>query len=352
MLKINALRKTFPDFNLGPLQLEIPEGEYFVLLGPSGNGKSVLLELIAGMLRPDGGEIRLDGENITQEEMHKRKCGLLFQDYALFPNMTVFENIAYPLKNQRLTKVQIRNHVFNYAHEFEIESLLERPVDGLSGGEKQRVALARVLALQPKILMLDEPASSIDAGLKIKLHQYLRNINKQGLTILHVTHDYEEALALGQTIGIMHKGKIIQSGIPEEVFRHPANQFVAQLVGIKNFYRVQLKASESANTSIAVINENVSFSILYEAQTGTGYVFIESRNIILSNEAYQSSALNQFRGIVVQMIQQPNACEIELDIGVPVYARISSESLQKLGIKEGKKLWISFKASSCIFQAI
>ena len=192
MLEIKSLTYTIGTFTLPPFNLTVPEGSYTMLLGPSGSGKSVLLELIAGLRKPCGGAIWLDGTRIDSLPPAKRSIGLLFQDYALFPHLSVWQNIGYALKLRHIPREAIRQEVKRLANEFEIESLLHRFPDTLSGGERQRVALARTLIVRPRLLLLDEPLSALDAPLRNASRAFLKQINQSGQTIIHVTHDHQE----------------------------------------------------------------------------------------------------------------------------------------------------------------
>jgi len=192
ILEIRDLKYSVGNFTLPPLNLTVTEGSYTMLLGPSGSGKSVLLELIAGLRKPNGGAIYLDGVKINTFPPSGRSVGLLFQDYALFPHITVYQNIGYALRLRHSPKETIRHEVEKLAQEFEIESLLTRYPDTLSGGERQRVALARTLIVRPRLLLLDEPLSALDASLRSASRAFLKKINLSGQTIIHVTHDQQE----------------------------------------------------------------------------------------------------------------------------------------------------------------
>ncbi len=181
----------------------------------------------------------VDNEDVTRKKIQDRNIGLVFQDYAIFPNMTVFGNIAYSLHCRKIEKQEIHSRVLKMAEELNISNLLNRFTNNLSGGELQRVALARTLITSPKVLLLDEPLASIDASLKDDIKRIFRQLNRKGLTIVHVTHDYREAVSLATRVGVIHNGHIIQVGLPAEVFRKPVNKFVARYSGIRNFFRVK-----------------------------------------------------------------------------------------------------------------
>jgi ABC-type sugar transport system ATPase subunit len=187
MLKLCDINKKLGDFALSGINLDIPEGEYYVLLGRSGAGKTQLLELIAGLEKADGGSILLDNEDITCKKIQERKIGIVFQDYAIFPHMTVFGNIAYPLKVRNTPEDVVKSMVTESARQMNIVHLLKRSTRNLSGGERQRIALARTLVTLPRLLLLDEPLSSLDASLKDDMKRLLRKLNRDGHTIIHVT---------------------------------------------------------------------------------------------------------------------------------------------------------------------
>ena len=218
--------------------LAVEEGSFTTLLGPSGCGKTTLLRLISGFLQPDSGEILIDGINQNGIEVNKRKVGFVFQDYALFPHLSVSQNIAYGLKIQKNTKTEISDKVSEIAHALGIEDLLNRNIAELSGGQQQRVALARSLVLKPEILLMDEPLSSLDTKLRTKVREELREIQqKLKITTVYVTHDQEEALSLSSKIAVINEGTLLQEGRPYQIYFEPKNQFVADFVGKANFIK-------------------------------------------------------------------------------------------------------------------
>jgi len=225
----------------GPLEvvnrvdLAIQEGELFTLLGPSGCGKTTLLRLIAGFYVPDEGEVYFDERKVNDVPPHERGIGMVFQNYALWPHMTVFENVAYGLKLQQIGRSQIANQVKSVLEKVKLTGLGDRYPGQLSGGQQQRVALARALVLNPKILLLDEPLSNLDAKIRIQVRAEIRKLQKElGITTVYVTHDQEEALTLSDRIAVFNQGKVLQVGPPKELYERPANRFVADFIGINN----------------------------------------------------------------------------------------------------------------------
>ncbi|HEY8392998.1 MAG TPA: ABC transporter ATP-binding protein [Capillibacterium sp.] len=226
--------KNYPEFQL-EVRLTVAEGEFFSLVGPSGCGKTTLLRLISGLARPDTGRIILDGRDLTNVPVAERNIGFVFQDYALFPHLTVAGNIEYGLKIRRLPVNQRRERTRAMLSLFEIEELADRRVQDLSGGERQRVALARALAPEPFLLLLDEPFAALDYGLRRRLRRELKELQGQlGFTTIFVTHQQEEALALSGRLAVMAAGRILQVGTATEVYNHPSHPFVATFLGDAN----------------------------------------------------------------------------------------------------------------------
>ncbi|WP_417840039.1 ABC transporter ATP-binding protein [Tritonibacter scottomollicae] len=234
-LTLTNIAKTFPGGTkaLLPTDLEIAKGEILSLLGPSGCGKSTLLRIIAGLETPDpGASIVFDGEDVTHQSVESRKIGMVFQSYALFPNMSVRSNIGYGLKMQKLPKAEIAARVDEVIGLCRLEPYADRAVTALSGGQKQRVALARAMAPRPRVLLLDEPLSALDAALRNHLRDELALLLRQfGITAIFVTHDQDEAMAIADRVAVMSQGQVAQIGTPEALYRNPATGFVARFVG-------------------------------------------------------------------------------------------------------------------------
>ena len=237
---IEGLHKQFGTFPaLRGIDLKIPSGELLALLGPSGSGKTTLLRTLAGLEEPDGGRILFGERDATRLSLRERKVGLVFQHYALFPHLSVFENVAFGLRSrkrrERPAKAEIARRVTELLERMQIGSMAQRLPDQLSGGQKQRVALARAMAIEPSLLLLDEPFGALDAKVRIELRRWLRHIHDEtGYTTVFVTHDQEEALELADRVVVMKDGKVQQDGTPEEVYAEPANAFVYDFLGRSN----------------------------------------------------------------------------------------------------------------------
>lgn len=340
MLILKKISKKLGDFHVKDIDLEISEGTYYVLLGRSGSGKTQLLELIAGLNRSDSGEIWLNGENITEKKIQNRSIGLVFQDYAIFPNMTVFGNIAYSISSGKMNKSLIKERVSKVAGELNISHLLGRSTHHLSGGELQRVALARTLITSPKLLLLDEPMASIDASLKDDIKRLLRRLNRQGLTIIHVTHDYREAVSLATRVGVIHNGRIIQEGNPDDVFRKPVNKFVARYSGFRNFFRVEFK-KENGEWK-ALCDSKLVFNLSENSYPREGLLILRSDEIKISHKMPYLPSGNCFKGIVREILPSEYGIEITVDAGETFYVDISSDTYKQQPLYELSEVWISF----------
>lgn len=235
-LEVNQLHKSYGDTKVFEgIEFGIRKGELVTLLGPSGCGKSTLLRALAGLTPVDGGQVRVAGEDITWQEPQKRGIGMVFQSYALFPNMTVWDNVAFGLKMKPQPGRALAASVQEALELVELTGFERRYPAELSGGQRQRVALARALVVQPRILLLDEPLSALDARIRRSLRQQIREIQQRlELTTIFVTHDQEEALTMSDRIFLMNKGSIVQSGTPEEIYTRPASEFVASFIGNYN----------------------------------------------------------------------------------------------------------------------
>jgi iron(III) transport system ATP-binding protein len=242
MITIENLSRRFGDFlALDRIGLKIETGELFFLLGPSGCGKTTLLRHVAGFYQPDEGRILFDGEDVTRVPPHRRNTGMVFQNYALWPHLTVGGNVAFGLEERRLPKPEIEARVAEALRVVRLDHLAERKIHELSGGQQQRVALARALVIRPACLLLDEPLSNLDARLRLEMRGEIRRICRQfQLTSLYVTHDQQEALSIADRIAVLNAGKLLQVGTPAEIYRRPRNRFVAEFVGEGNFLTGQI----------------------------------------------------------------------------------------------------------------
>ena len=342
MLELKNISKDYGNFALKDINLSISKGEYFILLGRSGAGKSMLLEIIAGLRSPDSGNIYLNGHDITKEKIQRRKTGMVFQDYAIFPHLTVFDNIAYPLRIKHMHSEHMVNAVNEMAENVNISHLLNRKTDELSGGEKQRVAVARTLVTSPNIILLDEPMASIDAPLRDDVRSLLRKINAMGMTMLHVTHDYGEVVRLADKVGIIHNGSILQTGDPDSVFSRPVNKFVARFAGIRNFYRV--KIYREAGKSVAE-SDNRKYILPDADYPENGLLILKSDSINMSLQE-QKGMDNCIKGIITELNRAEKGYELFVDSGDQYHVLISKNGFDQLSLNTGKSVFLFFSSES------
>jgi molybdopterin-binding protein len=347
MLELKNIIKAYPGFKLDDISFQVSDGDYFIILGPSGAGKTQILEILAGLIDQDEGSIIADDLDITGTKIQSRPFGIVFQDYAIFPHMNVRENIGYSIRRKGLGRKELYSRVEAQARAMEIDPLLDRMPKTLSGGELQRVALARTLIRKPKYLLLDEPLASLDVSLRQGLRSLLKGINNEGQTIIHVTHDYEEALVLGNKVAVMNQGKIVQQGSAEEVFHNPESEFVARFTGVKNYFAARLYREEDRQYGELASGQVLRLNT--EEPEGNGFVILRGEDIFLSLEDIPSSATNRMKGQVIEISPSPFGFEVLIDTGTRFYARITRESLQNLELRTGKEIWISFKAANVKF---
>lgn len=348
MLRVERLSKRLGNFSISDISFDVAEGEYFILLGASGVGKTILLETITGMLPPDGGRVVLNGRDITHERIQKRRIGLVFQNQTLFPHMSVRGNIEYGLHGGNVGRGAVAGRVEVITRDLEITELLRRKPDTLSGGEAQRVALARALVTKPACLLLDEPIASLDVAARSGMRALLRRLNRNGMTMIHVTHDYEEAISLATRIGVMEKGTISQIGTPKEIFQRPVSEFVARFVGIRNFFPGRLVRRDGTDEAVFEFS-GLELVIVSEAPEGGGRAVIRSEDVTISTESPQSSARNVFEGRITDIFPARLGIEVIVDIGVEVAALVTEKSMETLGLGQGSRVYVSVKASAVRF---
>ena len=272
----NAVKK-YGDFTaVNGISLNIEQGEFFTLLGPSGCGKTTLLRMIAGFNTVDGGEICFDEQVINTLPAHKRDIGMVFQNYAIFPHLNVADNVAYGLKARKVPKEQITPRVDEALRMVQIDQLKARQPNELSGGQQQRVALARAFVIEPGVLLMDEPLSNLDAKLRVQMRTTIKKLQRRlGITTVYVTHDQEEALAISDRIAVMNQGNIMQIGKPEEIYRKPANPFVANFIGVSNFIDCSLDGRDP-KAAVVKLHDGHSFQMPLRAPY-SGEVILSAR---------------------------------------------------------------------------
>jgi len=329
-IEARNITKQFGQFAaLHSVSLEIPSGELVALLGPSGSGKTTLLRIIAGLEFADSGTVRFDGEDITTVQARDRKVGFVFQHYALFRHMTVFDNIAFGLRVQprkwRRSKEQIHDKVHELLKLIQLKNLAGRYPSQLSGGQRQRVALARALAVEPSVLLLDEPFGSLDAKVRLELRRWLRQLHDEvHITSVFVTHDQEEALEVADRIAVMNEGKIEQVGSPDEVYHHPASPFVYNFLGNVNLFHGRL--------------DEERLSIDEKAASGN-LVYVRPHLLDIHRQATNGS---HFRATIKHIHSAGPLVKIEAlaEWGAPVHVELSQERFRDLQLAKNEAVFI------------
>jgi molybdopterin-binding protein len=335
LIRIEDLTVDLGEFILKDINLKIERGEYFVVLGPTGVGKSVLLETIAGLYQPKKGMIKIKGSDVTRAEPRMRKISIVYQDYMLFPHLTVKENIEFGLKEKSPDLDKILEFL-------NIRRILHRKTDTLSGGESQRVALARALVTKPAVLLLDEPLAALDINTREKIMRELRQINEEmGITVIHITHEHSEAIVLADRIAVMNGGKILQVGTPEQVFRKPNSEFIANFVGVENLFKGE--SVIDPDTGIANIDVNGINIVSTSGKSGNVFVSIRPEDILVSIEKIETSARNLYRGEIREIIDRGAIVKIVVDVGIPFVVVITKRSFEDMGLSECMSVYITFK---------
>ncbi|HHT18856.1 MAG: ATP-binding cassette domain-containing protein [Euryarchaeota archaeon] len=346
-LDVQNLSVKLGQFHLNDVNLSLEKNDYLVIIGPTGSGKSVLLETIAGFFTPDKGEIIMEGKKITNQSPENRGISIVYQDYVLFPHMNVFENISYGLQKKINAKKIIQSKVEEIAKLLKIDHLLERNPETLSGGEKQRVAIARSLVVEPKILLMDEPFAALDVNTHAYLTSLIKNvINKHQTTCIHVSHNFNDVYNLAEKVAVMKEGKILQQGTTDEVFTKPSHNFVANFVGVHNVFQGEIVGHDKSLLQIEIDPGIIIHSSdNFQHDSNEVMVAIRPESIIFSNEKFVSSVRNQLKGVVKDMFEVGHTVWIEVQVGdVTFKGVLTPNSCESLGIEREKEVYLSFKS--------
>ena len=347
MIEFNHVTISLGDFLLDNVSLTIRNGDFYFIMGPSGAGKTIILEAIAGLHEPDKGKILYDGRDVRGIAPEKRRIGLVYQDFSLFPHMTVEKNIAFGMRMRRLQKFEIRAQVKELMERFEITHLSARAPLTLSGGEQQRVAIARALAINPEYLLLDEPLSALDPITREHFIDELRSLHRdQGLTIVQVTHDRRDAAILGTRMAMIINGRLIQEDRVATIFSSPEMDQVARFIGYENIYTGEIISCENSLCTVDLGKVRV-FVVANVHRGDQVSICIRADEITLhSLDGVKSSAQNTFKGIVASLVISGALATVEVDIGIKVSAIITAKSAEELVIEPGRPVGLSFKATA------
>jgi len=362
-VELLSVTKRFGDVvAVDDLSLTIQEGEFFSLLGSSGCGKTTTLRLIGGLEQPDDGEIRISGEVVNDRPPYERSSNIVFQNYALFPHLTIKDNIAFGLrlKSRRIPEPQIAEMVADVLRLVHLEGFEARRPHQLSGGQQQRIALARALVLRPKVLLLDEPLGALDRKLRKAMQVELRRIQKEvDITFIYVTHDQEEAMSMSDRVAVMRHGIFEQIGTPREIFQSPQTRFVADFMGASNIFSgkvVSLSADGSQRAPIETIEIETEpgFRVIShgipDVSSGASISFsIRPETVQVFPRDWEWSADNKFEGRIVEKLYLGDVTELEVELAerAPITCRIQSRIDQKFDFKEDAPVSVGWNAEDC-----
>ena len=337
-ISVKNITKKFGAFTaLDDVSLEVPGGELLALLGPSGSGKTTLLRIIAGLEVPDAGSVVCQDEDITRQSARDRNVGFVFQHYALFRHMNVFENVAFGMRVRKQPKKLINDRVTELLHLVRLDGLERRYPSQLSGGQRQRVALARALAIQPKVLLLDEPFGALDAKVRQELRQWLRRLHHEiNMTSVFVTHDQEEAFEVADRVVVMNQGRVEQAGAPDEVFEHPANPFVMDFLGNVNVFHGRVQNGRALLGSMEVAYPEYPHQ---EARPATLYVRPHELEI-----ERLPNGVARLKARVERINPAGSVAKVFLmaaEFGVGLNVELSSERYVELALKAGDTVYVS-----------
>lgn len=336
------------------LSLAIGEGEFFSLLGPSGCGKTTTLRLIGGLEKPDSGEVRISGEVVNDRPPYERSSNIVFQNYALFPHLTVYDNIAFGLrlKSRQTSEPEVKELVTQALELVHLEDFGTRRPGQLSGGQQQRVALARALVLHPKVLLLDEPLGALDRKLRKTMQIELRRIQQEvNITFVYVTHDQEEAMSMSDRVAVMRNGNFEQIGSPQEIFETPRTRFAADFMGALNIYSGLVT---SAATGTVQIETQTGFTVISrndrELSSGADISFSirpEAVQVLPRDSDWQGD--NRFEGMIMEKVYLGDVTELEIRLAEKdsIVSRVQSRIDQRFGFREGDPVSIGWNAEDC-----
>jgi molybdate/tungstate transport system ATP-binding protein len=329
VIQLEDIHIQLPGFSVSSINLEVDRGGFFALIGPTGAGKTLILECIAGLIKPSRGRIMIGGREVTGLPPEKRRVGIVYQDHALFPHLTVEQNIRYGLRYiGGRNPDRINPQLMGLIERLGISHLKGRRVNNLSGGEKQRTALARALAVNPEVLLLDEPLSALDPNFRNDIRAMLADLHHEtGLTCLMVTHDFSDVLTLADRMAVLNKGRLEQCGEVAQIFKRPASRFVAGFVGIKNVFAADF------NGCLARVG-GLELRLSSPAPDKAGHICIRAEGVILApNGAESGNGMNSLQGRIKALTDLGSHWEVRLDVsGLTLYADVSAQQARELGV--------------------
>jgi len=349
MIELRNVTKRYGDLVANDnVTLRIRRGELMTLLGPSGCGKTTALRCITGHNIPDEGAVWIDGRDVTEVPPHKRELGMVFQNFALFPHMTVFENVEFPLMIRRVDKNERRERVMNALRIIRMEEYEEHYPRQVSGGQQQRVGLARALVYQPKVLLLDEPLSNLDAKLREEMRFEIRDlIDRLQITAVYVTHDQSEALALSDRVAVMNAGHVEQVGAPDEIYDYPQSRFVADFIGLSDFVEGTVSSVDPQEGTAVVQASGLEITVPFREGMSPGQnvlLFIRPNDVEIQPASHEQTT-NVFPGVVDKMIYLGDRSDYRIIVGEALDLRVQTDG--KVRIDEGETISVHLPASLC-----
>ncbi|MBT3141008.1 spermidine/putrescine ABC transporter ATP-binding protein [Phaeobacter gallaeciensis] len=341
-VSVKNVTKKFGNFTaLDDVSMEFPDGGFFALLGPSGSGKTTLLRTIAGFLFADSGSIHIGNKSVDLIPVEKREIGMMFQNYALFPNMTIADNVGFGLRVRKVSSDEERRRIGEALELVQLSTLGDRKPHQLSGGQRQRVALARAIVTNPRVLLLDEPLSALDKSLRVDMQVELKRIQHEiGITTIFVTHDQEEALTLSDKIGILREGRMIQSGPPRSVYNNPVDRFTAEFLGDANI------VAENDGNGRLNVSGNPSIKIPKGAETASALA-VRPESLSISATEPKQEGLSKVHGRLVQRMFAGAMSTCIVQCGSHTYKMVARDQ-DVPNLSEGENIWLSWKSAQTI----
>jgi ABC-type Fe3+/spermidine/putrescine transport system ATPase subunit len=343
-LKLENLSKRWRDFKLKNIDLTIKDGTYFVILGPTGAGKTLLLETIMGFHEPDQGRILLNGVDVTNEPPEKRQIGYVSQNCVLFPHMTVRQNVEFGLKMKGMVKTERDRKVDQLLEFAGLNAMAHRRPATLSGGEKQKVALMRALAAEPQLIVLDEPLTAIDLETAREIKNELKRVHMSGKTVIHVTHNQVEGFSLGSKMAIINSGEIVQTGKPKEIFAKPRSKFVARFLGYENIFKAKLIEQQASLSLVEARGIPLKISEKVDAPECT--IAVRPEDIIVDVAPISSEAMNVLKGTIIEFADQGPTVSITVDAILPFKVIMTKSLFIEKNLETGQATWLAFKSDS------
>jgi spermidine/putrescine ABC transporter ATP-binding subunit len=346
-VSVQHLRKSHGEnLVLDGVSLDIPSGSFLTLLGPSGCGKSSTLRIVAGLSMPDAGRVLIDGRDVTQLEVQKRNIGMVFQSHALFPHLSVHENVAFGLRMRGVGAREQQSRVERALRMVRLGDLGARYPQQLSGGQQQRVAIARALVVEPSILILDEPFGALDRKLREAMQTELYRITRElGITALFVTHDQEEALMLSDSVAVMNKGRIEQVGAPAELYEQPRNRFVAEFMGLSNFMRARVESSDADGIVLSALGRSFDAPLSGACRAGADVeIALRPERILIASQPLDHTA--RVSGLLKQAIYHGQASDYTVELASGQCLHVRQANAQQAPLPVGSQVWAHWSKSA------